>query len=160
VLACEIYTSSFFDVSPRTRFITLVTAVEALLDPLKRSDEVQALVTNIEAMMQKSMIDGPTKVSIIGSLGRLRYQSISQAGRTLVRLLLPDKFFNSQSSVDFFTRCYNLRSSILHSGTIPEESVEIGQLANVMETFVAHLLISVLNSEPQLGAVADAGTES
>ena len=37
VLACEIYASSFFDVSPRTRFITLVTAIEALLEQLKRS---------------------------------------------------------------------------------------------------------------------------
>jgi len=160
VLASEIYASSFFDVSARSRFITLVTAIEALLEPLKRSDEVQALVTELEATTQQSMIDEPTKASIIGSLGRVRYQSIRQAGRTLARRLLPDEFFDGQSSVDFFTRRYDLRSSILHHGTIPEESVDIGQLANVMETFVAHLLIAVLNSEPQQGAVADAGTES
>ena len=161
LLASEIYASSFFDVSARSRFITLVTAIEALLEPLKRSDEVQALVTELKATtQQQSMIDEPTKASIVGSLGRVRYQSIGQAGRTLARRLLPDEFFDGQSSVDFFTRCYDLRSQILHRGTIPEESVDIGQLANVMETFVAHLLIAVLNSEPQQGTVADAGTES
>jgi len=149
VLASEIYASSFFDVSARSRFITLVTAIEALLEPLKRSDEVQALVAELEATTQQSMIDEPTKASIIGSLERVRDQSISQAGRTLARRLLPDEFFDGQSSVDFFTRCYNLRSRILHHGTIPKESVDIGRLANVMETFVAHLLIAVLNSEPQ-----------
>jgi len=160
LLASEIYASSFFDVSARSRFITLVTAIEALLEPLKRSDEVQALVTELEATTQRSMIDEPTKASIIGSLGWVRYQSIGQAGRTLARRLLPDEFFDGQSSVDFFTRCYDLRSQILHRGTIPEESVDIGQLANVMETFVAHLLIMALNSEPQQGTVADTGTES
>ena len=106
------------------------------------------------------MIDEPTKESIIGSLGKLQYQSIRQAGSTLAGRLLPDQSFNEQSSADFFKLCYDYRSQILHSGKISEESVEIRQLANDMESFVHHLLIAVLNSEPQQGTVADAGTES
>jgi len=157
VLASEIYASSFFDVSSRSRFITLVTAVEALLEPLKRSDKVEALVEELKATTQKSKIDEPTRESIIGSLERLRHQSIRQAGRTLAHRLIPNEFFDGQSSADFFTRCYDLRSQILHRGTIEDDLVDIWHLANVMESFVARLLLAALNSERQQGASADVG---
>lgn len=157
VLASEIYASSFFDVSSRSRFITLVTAVEALLEPLKCSDEVEALVEELKARTRQSAIDQSTRDSIIGSLERLRHQSISQAGRTLTQRLIPNELFDGQSSVDFFTRSYDLRSQILHHGTIVGQKVDIWHLANVMETFVARLLLATLNSESQQGTVADAG---
>lgn len=161
MLACEIYTSSFFDVSARTRFVTLVTAIEALLEQPKHPDKVQTLVREFkDTTQQQSMIDGPTKASIIGSLDRIRYQSIGQAGSTLAGYLLPDQSFNGRSSADFFKLCYDYRSQILHEGTISDASVDIVQLANNMERFVAYLLIAVLNSEPQQDTVADAGTES
>jgi hypothetical protein len=168
VLACEIYTSSFFDGSPRSRFITLVTAIEALLDPPKRSAEVQALVTEfVDTTNQQSMIDEPTKASIIGSLDNVRCQSIGQAGRTLACRLLPDQYFvfpdqysEKKSSADFFKDCYDMRSRILHDGKISDASVDIVQLANNMESFVHHLLIAVLSSEPQQDTVAEISTES
>jgi len=146
VLASEIYASSFFDVSARSRFITLVTAVEALLKPLKRPDEVEALVKELKATTEKSKIDKPTRESIIGSLDRLRHQSIGQAGRMLTRRLIPNELFNEYKSVDFFTRSYDLRSKILHRGTIEDDLVDIWHLANVMESFVARLLLAALNS--------------
>jgi hypothetical protein len=146
MVASEIYASSFFDVSPRSRFITLVTAVEALLILQERSDEVQSLVGELEAAVRQSTLDGPTKESINGSLQWVKYQSIGQAGRELARQLVPNELFDGQLSADFFTRCYGLRSQILHRGTIEKESVDIYQLANIMETFVAKLLLASLNS--------------
>ena len=161
VLACEIYTSSFFDGSPRSRFITLVTAIEALLEPQKRPDKVQALVTLFkDTTEQQSGIDEPTKESIIGSLERLQYSSIRQAGSTLACRLLPEQSYNGQSSGDFFKFCYDKRSQILHKGAMSDASVDTVQLANEMERFVHHLLIAELNNEPQQGTVADTGTES
>jgi len=157
VLASEIYASSFFDVSPRSCFITLVTAVEALLEPLKRSDVVGALVGEFEAKTRQSTIDQYTKDSIISSLERLRHQSIRQAGRCLADRLVPNELFDGQSSADFFTRCYDWRSQILHAGMIVEESVDIWHLANVMENFVSRLLLAALNSEPPQGACANVG---
>ena len=157
VLASEIYASSFFDVSSRSRFITLVTAVEALLEPLKRSDEVEALVEELKVTTQKSKIDESTRKSIIGSLERLRHQSIGQAGRTLADRLIPNEFFDGQSAADFFIRCYDLRSQILHRGTVKDDSVDIWHLVNVMESFVARLLLAALNSERQQGAGVDVG---
>jgi len=157
VLASEIYASSFFDVSSRSRFITLVTAVEALLEPLKHSDEVEALVQEFKAKARQSTVDQSTKDSIIGRLERLRYQSIRQAGRSLADRLVPNEFFDEHSSADFFTRCYDWRSQILHTGTIAGKSVDTWHLANVMEYFVSRLLLAVLSSEPQQSACADVG---
>lgn len=159
VVASEIYLSSFFDVSPRSRFITLVTAVEALLQPLVRSNEVQSLVAEFEATTRQSAIDRDTKESIFGSLQWLRCQSIGQAGRELARQLVPNELFDGQSSANFFTRCYDLRSQILHHGGIAQESVDILHLANVAETFVARLLLASLNNGGQQGTTSDPGTE-
>ena len=159
VVAGEIYASSFFDVSPRSRFITLVTAVEALLAPLERSNEAQSLVAEFETATRRSTIDRDTKESIIGSLQRLRCQSIGQAGRALARRLVPNELFDGQSSANFFTRCYDLRSQILHHGGIAQESVDILHLANVAETFVARLLLASLNNGGQQGTTSDPGTE-
>jgi len=158
VLASEIYASSFFDVSARSRFITLVTAVEALLEPLKRSaGVVEELVEEFKAKTWLSTLDEQARDSIIGSLESLKRQSIGQAGRSLADRLVPNELFDGQSSADFFTRCYDRRSQILHTGTIAGESVDMRHLANVIESFVARLLLVALNSEPQQGAGADVG---
>ncbi len=157
VLACEIYASSFFDVSPRSRFITLVTVVEALLEPLKRANEVEALVEEFKAKTRQSTIDQSTRNSIIGSLERLRHQSISQAGCAFAGRLIPNELFDGQSSADFFSRCYELRSQILHRGKREDESVDVLYLANIMEGFVAKLLLAVLTRAPQQGTGIDDG---
>ena len=149
VVASEIYVSSFFDVSAHSRFITLVTAVEAILEQPKLSGEAVALVEEFKAKTQQSRIVKSEMDSIIGRLERLRYQSIKQSGRMLADHFIPSELFNGQSSADFFARSYDLRSQILHHGKITDEKVNIRDLANVMETFVAHLLIAVLNDEIQ-----------
>lgn len=146
LLACEIYVGSFFDISPRSRFITLVTAIEALLEPEKRSDEVLNIISNFIEEIHQSQLDGTTKNSIIGSLSRIQNESISQAGRALALRLLIDKSFNGQSSAEFFSYCYYKRSEILHNGTVSNKSVDIRQLANVTEEYVHELLLASLNS--------------
>jgi len=148
LLASEIYTSSFFDASPRSRFITLVTAVEALLEPQKRSEQVKTLIVALKAKTLRSKVDKITRDSIISSIENLKYQSIGQAGRILSSQLIPNEHFDGKPSADFFSYCYNLRSQILHSGTIADKSVDIRQLANVMEEFVHRLILEALNSEP------------
>jgi hypothetical protein len=149
VLASEIYASSFFDVSPRARFITLVTAIEALLDSPLRSEETQKLVAEFMSTATDSQIDEDTKNSLISSLGMLKHQSIGQAGRRLVSQLIPYEVFDGQSSADFFDRCYHFRSQILHQGTIEDRSVDVWSLANLMEPFVHRVLIASLNNQSQ-----------
>lgn len=54
LLSSEIYTSSFFDASPRSRFITLVTAVEALLESTKHLDDVVELIEELKIETNQS----------------------------------------------------------------------------------------------------------
>jgi hypothetical protein len=157
VLASEIYSSSFFDVSPRSRFITLVTAVEALLERTRRANEVEALLEEFKAKTEQSPIQQSTRDSIVRSLEQLKHESIGQAGRALANRLIPSDLFDGQSSADFFSHCYNLRSQILHRGKIEDESLDVLYLANIMEGFVAKLLLAVLNSAPQDNSGADNG---
>lgn len=147
LLASEIYARSFFDESPRSRFITLVTAVEALLERSKRSDDAEALLEEFKEKMRQSTVDENTRDSIIGGLERLKEQSIGQAGRELSRRLLRDELFDGQASDVFFNRCYNLRSQIIHHGAILDKGEDIWHLANVMEEFVHRLLLAALNNE-------------
>jgi len=143
-LACEIYSGSFFDVSARSRFITLVTAVEALLDPARRPEPAQALVAELEAMTRRSAVDDSTKEAIVGSLEGLRVESIGQAGRALARRLLPQQQYGGRSSSAFFRQCYNLRGQIVHRGAVEDPSIDMLSLANTMETFVFELLLASL----------------
>ena len=147
LLSSEIYTSSFFDISPRSRFITLLTAVEALLESNKHPENIQELIDEFKTYTKQSNIDKPIKDSIIGSLEKLKSQSIGQAGRMLASRLIPKEIFNGKSSAEFFNYCYDLRSQILHSGKVEDESVDIRLLANVMEQYVHRLLLETLNSE-------------
>jgi hypothetical protein len=145
MLACEIYASSFFDISQRSRFITLITAVEALLEPARRSDPAQSLVDELFAKTEAGAVDEATRASIKGSLEWLRSESISQAGRALTNSLLPDKLYDGKSASAFFTMCYELRSKIVHRGTAGND-VDVWQLASLVEEFVAHLLIASLGT--------------
>lgn len=148
MLASEIYASSFFDVSPRSRFITLITAVEALSERSERSDVVKQLVRDCKKRAQLLNVDEQTRKSIIGSLEDLERESIMQAARVLVGRLIPNDVFDGQSSLNFFKRCYNLRSQILHRGAVEDYSVDVRHLANVMEGLVARLLLAALNEAP------------
>jgi len=144
VLASEIYSGSFFDVSHRSRFITLVTAVEVLLEPARRPEPAQMLVTEMEVTTRTSAVDDSTKEAIVSSLQWLREESIGQSGRALARRLLPQQQYDGRSSSAFFRQCYNLRSQIVHRGAVEDPSIDMLSLANTMETFVSELLLASL----------------
>ena len=118
-LAGEILSASYFEASDRSRFITLITAVEALLDPQPRSPAALELVARLRGIVNDSGMDEATRAAMAGSLQWLRQESIGQAGRALATRLLPDRIYQAQAPERFFSFCYDLRSSILHLGTIP-----------------------------------------
>lgn len=147
ILASEIYASSFFDVGQRSRFVTLVTAVEALIEHEKRSNEIQNLVDEFVRLTKESFIDKSIRQSICGSLDWIRYESIGRAGRALANRLLPTQKYMNIRAGSFFTKAYSLRSSLVHRGA-PDNETDILEMANAMQEFVAHLLLASLSSEP------------
>lgn len=141
-LAGEILSASYFEASNRSRFITLMTAVEALLEPQPRSPEAQELVARLFEIVANSGLDEATRNAMSGSLQRLKDESIGQAGRALAARLLPDRIYLAQSSERFFTFCYNLRSSILHRGIVPSEVADFPSVCTTAHEFVSDLLIA------------------
>jgi hypothetical protein len=87
IIAAELYSASFFDVPFRSRFITLVTAIEALLVPQRRSDVVQSFIDDVKKELKRQEIDDATKGALIGSLDWLRLDSIGQTGKRLCERL-------------------------------------------------------------------------
>jgi hypothetical protein len=153
-LAAEIYSSSFFDVSPKSRFITLVSAVEALLDPDPRPESVQLLVREMEQLVRASEIDKPTADSIYGSLQWLKAESIGQAGRKLAARLLSSKQYENKPADKFFNESYVIRSSLVHRGFI-QPSINPLTLANTMSEFVGDLLLASLNENREIESMAN-----
>ncbi|HEY9268202.1 MAG TPA: hypothetical protein VIO39_01965 [Methylotenera sp.] len=146
-LACELYASSWFDVSYRSRFITLVTAIEALIEQHEHTSEVTEWVRSAKNSLTLLSLPDEVTASVRGSLERLRYQSISLAGRELVKCLLPSTQFQGMDAEKFFKKCYTLRSEILHNGAPPQD-IDMLQAANEAEEFVAKLLLSSLGITP------------
>lgn len=141
IVAAELFSASFFDVPFRSRFITLVTAIEALLVPQRRSDALQSFIDGTKQDLEGRKIDEATKKVLMGSLERLRSDSIGQTGKSLCQRLLPDKEYDGRSAGKFFKYCYDLRSEIVHSGK-PKDAVDLLRLSNACQAFVGDLLLA------------------
>lgn len=141
VVAAELYCSSFFDVSLRSRLVTLMSAVEAILDPDERSQDAIDLVGRLDKTVAEANIDVETKNAMRGSLQGLRRESIGQAGRILSGCLLSEQTYLGRSASGFFGYCYGIRSQIVHDGHVKEKAVELVDVVNACQRYVAELLL-------------------
>ena len=146
-LAYDLYSASLSMESVDSRFVTLVMAIEALLEPLPRERQVIAHVEHmIEATRDSSLPDEQIR-SIVGTLGWLRKESIQQAGRRLVRERLGDRQYAGQSPGRFFTSCYKLRSDLVHGNEPRPPLAVVGEHIGVLDGFVGDLLSAELLDE-------------
>ena len=114
-LSLDLYNASFFEISPHARFLTLVMAVEALLEPEPRPDPVRAHVEELIRLTEMSgALPQNQKESLCGSLRWLLNESIGQAGRRLAREHLGAKTYGGLSGPQLFTHVYTLRSNLVH----------------------------------------------
>lgn len=146
-LAAELYCSAHFDAPLRSRFLTLMTALEALLDHQPRSQEVIALVESLEQSVMGATLDKHAKQSILSSLEWLHQESIGQAGRRTATDLLPTGKYGGMSSSKYFRECYELRSTIVHSGRVPKD-VDLLDVTNELHRFVGDLLHAAMGVTP------------
>ena len=141
-LALEVFHASFFQQSIDARFLLLVTAIEALIETRQKSNEAVNHINNlIQLTIKSNSLDKQEKDSLVGSLGSLRQQSISQAGRELAATKLGERTYMNLSASEFFRRCYDIRSRLVH-GYTPPPSVfsEVGEFAAPLRRFVSDIL--------------------
>ena len=142
-IAFDLYSASMFVSSlPDARFLTLMMALETLIEQSERSSAAVAHVEQLIQQTQGTELPRDEISSLLGSLRLLRYESISQAGRRLVRTLGDRTYdrLSQQSPEKFFNDCYDLRSRLVH-GTLPRPTFnEVNGRIGGLELMVSHLL--------------------
>jgi hypothetical protein len=144
-LAINLYNQSFFQASPEARFLILVMAVEALLEPKKRSSMATSLIQGfIDGTKKYQGLSSEERNSIISSLSWLSKESIGKTGRDLASTYLTGSYMKMEPP-DFFKHCYDVRSKFVHGNKefTPEE---IGKLASNLEIFVADLINAIFSN--------------
>jgi hypothetical protein len=141
-LAGEILSASYFDASDRSRLVTLITAVEALLEPQPRPAAAEQVVAKMMQIVEEGGLDDGTRAAMSGSLQWLKRESIGQAGRALADRLLAGRVYEAQPPARFFTFCYEMRSSILHVGNVPVAINDFAKVCAAAHAFVCDLLIA------------------
>jgi hypothetical protein len=140
-LSLELFNASFFQKSADSRFLVLVMAVEALLEPSPRSS---AAVLHVESMISATnraeLLSPEEKQSLLGALSWLRYESINQTGRRLAEKYLGGQVYMNMKAPSFFSYCYNLRSRLVHGEHPLPSQQEIGSAVPQLEVFVSDIL--------------------
>jgi hypothetical protein len=121
-VAYDMYSASFSQPSADARFLLFMVALEALISTLERDADAQSHIERMIEATQSSGLPDQEIHALTGSLRSLRYKSIGQAGRTLVKGLEPRQYMGL-APVKFFTKCYDLRSALVHgSDPLPTRS--------------------------------------
>jgi hypothetical protein len=139
-LAAQLYSQSHFHLSDAARFLTLISAIEALAERRRRAPSTVVLVERmIEQAATAGEIEESERKSLTDGLGNLKRESISSACRRLVRTHCGDP------AVEAFTRAYRIRSELLHNGEPSSETnltVELLHLDTLVRRLVVHHMAS------------------
>lgn len=144
-VAFQLFNSSFFQETPISRFILLVMTIEAFLVSEPRSIKVREHVqTLIDQTKNSEELTDEEKQSLMSQMGRLKEESIKQAGRRLSRDRLGARKYEGQSASDFFARCYDLRSSLVHGDWNTGLRQNCERVVSTLEIFVTDILSAPL----------------
>ncbi|MEW6208094.1 MAG: hypothetical protein AB1631_06990 [Acidobacteriota bacterium] len=143
-LALELYNAYHFESSQRTRFITLVFAVETLSDAKKRSEKAQECIKSFQQTVNESDLDVEEKQSLRESLGNLSQESISKTCRDMVESYLGDKKYDGLIAKKFFNECYKMRSDLVHKGRLKDTGRFLEPWIYNLDCLVTDLLLAIL----------------
>lgn len=140
-LSYDLFAASSREFSVDARFVMLMMAVETLIRCDSREKSVRDHVSSLISATKQSGISKAERDSIVGSLKWLLDESINQAGRKLAATLGERRYMGGMETPEkFFSKCYNLRSALVH-GADPRPSREtVGDRTAQLEWFVADLL--------------------
>jgi hypothetical protein len=153
-LAYDLFAASFFQTGPDARYLMLMTALEALIEPQTRPPASIEHVQRLIQLTRDSDLPEDETRSMVSALERLKDESIGQAGRRLAVRLGERRYKDgAETPVQFFSRCYTLRSNLVH-GHVPRPAEgEVGSRAANLEVFLGHLLSGELLDAVDIGAI-------
>jgi hypothetical protein len=147
-LAFEVYNDCLSIDTPDVRFVSLMMAIECLIEQQRRPIVMQGIVRR--AMSEaRDLEPGPERQSFLSSLGHLLDESISAAGRRLVGALDSRITYMGETPEQFFRACYNLRSALVHGSGKRPSPEDVDRRAADLEAMVSDLLsLPLLGVQP------------
>ena len=150
-LALDLFFSTQFESTVRSRVLTLVTALEVLAE---QGDQPAAVVAHVDELRRLTRdarrgADDETRAGLerlLSELAKLRRDSLTQAVRKLVAAHAPaDQQYGGRAADDFAAHCYMVRSKLVHIGEEPPD-VQLSQLQSDLWLLVRAVLLSVVGS--------------
>lgn len=139
-LAYDLYSASFSMPYPDARFILLMMCLETLIDQLPRSQAGLDHVGRMLALTQEADLDDAERASLLSAMGPLKKQTVSRAGRQLVKHRLTGKSYRDERPARFFQACYDFRSSLVHGGENRPQRAEVEEYSVHLEVMLTDLL--------------------
>lgn len=141
LLSMELFAAARLEFSERSKFVTLVSALEPFAQPHSYPASVGSLMEDFLSQLKDAKLSDVSegevkqlKNSLAGRIRALKHESIRQALLRTVRDLLPE----DQESVTAIDEAYALRSNILHEGyTDPYLDKRIASVEGVMRRLFA-----------------------
>jgi hypothetical protein len=129
ILSMELYCAAILEPNERTRFVTVVSALEPLAKQKSLGLEVLSFVNEAILVLEKvEGIQNSIRDSLKGRLKLLRQESVRQA---LFRL--SDQWFPDRRDVRLqIDHAYDLRSELLHEGKFFDSDIDIvGEITKI-----------------------------
>lgn len=144
VLAVELYISSFYEASELAKFLSLIIALESLIECKIRRQEAKNHVEQLIELTKESDVLFINEIdSIIGSLKWLKSESISYSGKNLVERYIGGNIYNGFSAKKFFEHCYKIRSELVHYGKMGKD-ISLTTVTTELSRMVSDLLIAII----------------
>lgn len=139
--AYELYASSRFENSSRSRFLLPVMSIEAMAQQAERPEVEREFIDTAVVCLQKSTLSSEAKEMLRNALLSLKTKSIASATQTLITGAV------SRAAANEFKKMYKLRSRLVHGGESLDPS-EINDASNRLEVTVKAILLKRLTTTP------------
>ncbi|WP_280242054.1 HEPN domain-containing protein [Nocardia abscessus] len=138
-LALKLIHSSLFDHNPETKFVLLVTAIEAIIEKKARSEQIVEWIDQLISETQRSKLSPEDQLVVANYLGLGKQESIGSAGKRAVSVL-GSRRYDEKSPKKFLAECYTARSNIVHGNLSRPKSSELWRVIPILERFVVDLI--------------------
>lgn len=144
-LALSLLHASRFGENPETKYVLLVTAVEALIKPARQSTAFRELLTSFQGAAQNSDLSEEERAEVVSYLSRGKDESIGAAGRRLAAKLGGNTYGGVDPST-YFGNVYSIRSKLVHGNTSRPGHEQLRSEYGELHRFVVDLLHKVVVS--------------
>lgn len=158
-MVLELFNAAYFENSLEARFLTWMLAMEAVLETRPRPPRIVDVVANMRELLaqcrQHLTADGglsdDERISLDGLKTTLKHaenESISQGMRRIAREAAGQAMFHERSAESFMKYCYDVRSMLVHSGTVGKYEQDFGKIVTEFEVLARMIVMRYLKVGP------------